>query len=290
MNAFKKSILAAGVAMVCSAPSHAQIPVVGGLLGGDLLGGGIPVVGGLLGGDLLGGGIPVVGGLLGGDLLGGGIPVVGGLLGGDLLGGGIPVVGGLLGGDLLGGGIPVVGGLLGGDLLGGGIPVVGGLLGGDLLGGGIPVVGGLLDGGLPGLDLLSGGGIPVVGDLLGGGSGLASIPAVGPALEFILAGDFLPRLLPDGAELMQLTNITSTVTQLVPGVLSNPDAVLSTVNELGINAAVGAAPIVAVLLENPAGVLEYISNGGTILMQGLNGSGGNSVIPGIPLLTQPLGI
>jgi hypothetical protein len=236
MNAFKKSILAAGVAMVCSAPSHAQIPVVGGLLGGDLLGGGIPVVGGLLGGDLLGGGIPVVGGLLGGDLLGGGIPVVGGLLGGDLLGGGIPVVGGLLGGDLLGGGIPVV------------------------------------------------------GDLLGGGSGLASIPAVGPALEFILVGDFLPRLLPDGAELMQLTNITSTVTQLVPGVLSNPDAVLSTVNELVINAGVAAAPVLAVLLENPAGLLEYFSNGGTILMQGLNGSGGNSVIPGIPLLTQPLGI
>lgn len=262
MNAFKKSILAAGVAMVCSAPSHAQIPVVGGLLGGGLLGGGIPVVGSL-----------TSGGLPGLDLLsGGGIPVIGSL-----------TSGGLPGLDLLsGGGIPVIGSL-----------TSGGLPGLDLLsGGGIPVIGSLTSGGLPGLDLLSGGGIPVVGGLISGGSGssLASIPVLGPALDFILAGDFLPRLLPDGAELMQLTNITSTVTQLVPGVLGNPDAVLSTVNELGINAGVAAAPVVAVLLDNPAGVLEYISNGGTILTQGLNGAGGNSVIPGIPLLTQPLGI
>ncbi|MDN5862133.1 MAG: hypothetical protein L0H19_01655, partial [Salinisphaera sp.] len=63
-----------------------------GLLGGD---------GGLLGGS--GGGLPLVGDLLGGNLLGGLLGGEGGLLGGLLGGGagGLPIVGGLLGGGLL---------------------------------------------------------------------------------------------------------------------------------------------------------------------------------------------
>ena len=90
---------------------------LGGLLGGDLLGG--VLGGGLLGGDLLGG------------VLGGGLPLVGPVLDGVL-------GGGALGGEGLGGGLPLVGpvldGVLGGDLLGGGLPL--GLLGEDgVLGG-----------------------------------------------------------------------------------------------------------------------------------------------------------
>ena len=42
------------------------------------------------------------------------------------------------------------------------------------------------------------------------------------------------------------------------------------------------------LLENPAGIIDFFMGGGTILTRALNGSGGNSVVPGIPLLTQPL--
>ena len=96
MNKKMKALLG-GLAIASSAmTAQAQIPVVGGLLSG------LPVVGGIVGGDLLGG-----------DLLGG-LPIVGGLAGGDLLGS-LPVVGGLAGGDLLGG-LPVVGGLAGGGL------------------------------------------------------------------------------------------------------------------------------------------------------------------------------
>lgn len=109
-------------------------------------------------------------------------------------------------------------------------------------------------------------------------------------MVFIVDGDFLPRLLPDPVELMQLTNGSAVITDVVVGAIGEPQAVFSTVNELGVNAGVAAVPVFGVLLENPAGLLDFFMGGGTILTQALNGSGGNSVVPGIPLLTQPLGL
>lgn len=166
-----------------------------------------------------------------------------------------------------------------------------------------------LGGGLGGLSAPSLGSLPLLGDLggllgglgglgglgdlasLGGGAGgLEGIPALGSGLAFIVDGDFLPRLLPDPVQLMQLTNGSAVVTEIVVGAIGEPQAVFSTVNELGVNAGVGAAPILGVLLENPAGVIDFIMGGGTILTQALDGTNGNSVVPGIPILTQPLGI
>lgn len=163
-----------------------------------------------------------------------------------------------------------------------------------------------LGGGLGGLSAPSLGSLPLLGDLgdlggllgglgdlasLGGGAGgLEGIPALGSGLAFIVDGDFLPRLLPDPVQLMQLTNGSAIVTEIVVGAIGEPQAVFSTVNELGVNAGVGAAPILGVLLENPAGVVDFIMGGGTILTQALDGTNGNSAVPGIPILTQPLGI
>lgn len=167
-----------------------------------------------------------------------------------------------------------------------------------------------LGGGLGGISAPSFGSLPLLGDLggllgglggglgglgglasLGGGAGgLDGIPVLGSGLVFIVDGDFLPRLLPDPVELMQLTNGSAVVTNIVVGAIGEPQAVFSTVNELGINAGVAAVPVFGVLLENPAGLLDFFMGGGTILTQALNGTDGNSIVPGIPILTQPLGL
>lgn len=187
-----------------------------------------------------------------------------------------------LGGGLGGLSAPSLGSLLViGDLtslLGGagGLPSLDSLpIPADLAGmGGLP--------GLPSLDALPG--LPGVG---GGAGGFDSIPGIGGGLAFIVDGDFLPRLLPNPAELMQLAGGQAIVTNIVLGAVGEPEAVFSTVNELGVNAGVGAAPILGVLLENPAGVIDYLLGGGTILTSALDGTNGGSAFPGVPFLTQP---
>lgn len=164
--------------------------------------------------------------------------------------------------------------------------------------GSLPVIGDLSslaggDGGLPSL-----GALPIPTDFgalpglpsMGGAGGFDSIPGIGGALAFIIQGDFLPRLLPNSSELMQLTGGQAVVTNIVIGAIGEPEAVLSTVNELGVNAGVGAAPILGVLLENPAGVFDFLLAGGTILTPALDGTNGDSAFPGVPFLTQPFGI
>ncbi|MBW2939517.1 hypothetical protein [Zhongshania aquimaris] len=136
--------------------------------------------------------------------------------------------------------------------------------------------------GLPSLDALPG--LPEMG---GGAGGFDSIPGIGGGLAFIVDGDFLPRLLPDQTQLMQLAGGQAIVTNIIFGAAGEPEAVFSTVNELGVNAGVGAAPILAVLMENPAGVFDFLLGGGTILTPALDGTNGNSAFPGVPFLTQP---
>ncbi|RNL66793.1 hypothetical protein [Zhongshania marina] len=89
----KKSVVALVAAVGLSAPSYAQLDGLTGALGGGLGGGSVPMVGDLLGvggipvvGDVLNGVVPVLGSLVGGDVLGD-------ILGGSLVGlGELPVV------------------------------------------------------------------------------------------------------------------------------------------------------------------------------------------------------
>lgn len=171
------------------------------------------------------------------------------------------------------------------------LPSAGGLPGLPT-GGGLPGLDSLpLGGGLPGLGSLpSFGSLPGLPSMGGGAGGLEAIPGLGGGLAFIAAGDFLPRLLPDPAQLMQLAGGQAVVTNIVLGAIGEPEAVFSTLNELGVNAGIGAAPVFGVLLENPAGLFDYFTSGGTILTQALDGTNGNSAFPGVPLLTQPFGL
>jgi len=136
-------------------------------------------------------------------------------------------------------------------------------------------------GALPGLD-----GLPLIGDLTALAGGLEAIPGVGPALAYIVTGDFLPRLLPSTTELGQLAGGQAVVSNVVLGGANEPQAVLSTVNELGVNAGTAAVPVLGVLMENPAGLVDYFVSGGTILTQSLDGTNGGSAFPGVPVLTQ----
>ena len=82
----KKSVVALVAVVGLSAPSYAQLDGLTGVLGGGLGGGSVPMVGDILGvggvpvvGDLLNGVVPVLGSLVGGDVLGD-------VLGGSLIG------------------------------------------------------------------------------------------------------------------------------------------------------------------------------------------------------------
>lgn len=152
-------------------------------------------------------------------------------------------------------------------------------------------------GDLGGLGALGGGGdllalVPLDGlsGLGGGMGGLDGIPVLGPVLDLVLNGDFVEKLLPSPKIDQLAGGGAALVLELVPGVLANPQSVLGTVNELGLNAGVAAVPVLGVLMENPAGLLDYFQGGGTILFEAINGTDGNSIIPGIPLLSMPLSL
>ncbi|GAB3372857.1 hypothetical protein NCG89_06665 [Spongiibacter taiwanensis] len=175
----------------------------------------------------------------------------------------------------------------GGDLLAL-VPLdgLGGLSGVLDLGGGLSLDGGLGGGG----DLLALIPLDGLGGLGGGAGGLEGIPVLGPVLDLVLNGDFVEKLLPSPKIDQLAGGGASLLLELVPGVIANPQSVLGTVNELGLNAGVAAAPVLTVLMENPAGLLDYFQGGGTILFEAINGTGGNSIVPGIPLLSMPLNL
>lgn len=197
----------------------------------------------------------------------------------------------------LGGGLGDLTGILD---LGGGLGGLTGIL--DLGGGGLGGLTGILDLGGGGdlfalipLDITSGlgGGLPLDGlaNLGGGfGGGLESIPVLGPVLDLILNGDFIEKMMPSPKVDQLLGGGTALLFELGPGAIANPASILSTVNELGVNAGTAAVPVLAVLMENPAGLLDYFQSGGTILFQAINGTDGNSIIPGIPLISMPLSL
>lgn len=155
---------------------------------------------------------------------------------------------------------------------------------------------------LPGLDggagLGGGLGGSGLGDLTGaldglggaGGSGdFAAIPFFGPVLVLVSDTDFLDNVIPS-PPVERFALGTALVEDLVLGAIANPEAVFSTIQELGVNAGIAAVPVLGVLMEDPAGLADYFANGGTILLPAAGSSGGSSgsIFPGAPLLTDPL--
>lgn len=122
----------------------------------------------------------------------------------------------------------------------------------------------------------------------GGAGGLEGIPFIGSVVDLLLNSDFIEKLTPSPSIERLAGGGSALLLQAGPGVVANPASVLETVNELGVNAGFAAVPVLAVLTENPAGLLDYFQGGGTIFFEAINGTGGASIFPGVPLVSQPL--
>jgi hypothetical protein len=123
----------------------------------------------------------------------------------------------------------------------------------------------------------------------GGFGGLGELPIVGPVLELLVDGEFVQELMP-APPIDRFSEGGALFEGLVLGAITEPQAVLETVQDLGINAGFAAVPVFQVLMENPETLFDYVMNGGTILFPAAGSTGGSqgSVLPGIPLLTDPL--
>ena len=153
--------------------------------------------------------------------------------------------------------LPIIGGLLGGD---GGLPLVGGLLGGD---GGLPLVGGLLGDG--------GGSLPLVGGL----------PVLGTFLPFVL-GELPASLMAIDLPVAKTLAGLGQVGGLVGSLSGNPEALIRPVQHLALPVAFDVIPLTEVLFSNPAGLLDFLTSGGVLLMPDI------SLVPRTPLVNQPL--
>lgn len=140
------------------------------------------------------------------------------------------------------------------------LPIVGGLLGGD---GGLPLVGGLVGGG--------GGSLPLVGDL----------PVLGTFLPFAL-GELPASLMAIDLPIAKTLAGLGEVGGLVGPILGNPAALIRPVQHLALPVAFDVIPLTEVLFSNPAGLFDFLTNGGVLLMPDI------ALIPRIPLLNQPL--
>ena len=130
----------------------------------------------------------------------------------------------------------------------------------------IPVVGDLL-GGLTGGTNGGLNGIPVLGDLLGGGTG------------FLLNQGFL-ILPPLGDPSAALGNYQSII-ESVLFVASGPQPFVDAITSGLAGSIVTVLPVVA---GNPAGLLEFVLDGGTLITPS------NALVPPIPILNAPLGL
>lgn len=159
-----------------------------------------------------------------------------------------------------------------------------GLAGGDMGLGGLADMGS----GLGGLEDL-GAGLGGAGGSGGGSGDFSAIPFFGPVLTLLTDADFLAKFTP-APPTDRFALGTALVEDLVLGAIMNPEAVFSTLQELGGNASVATVPVLAVIMDDPSGLPDYFANGGTILLPAAGSSGGSSgsIFPGAPLLTDPL--
>ncbi len=129
----------------------------------------------------------------------------------------------------------------------------------------LPIIGGLLSGGM------SSGSIPLIGDL----------PVLGTFLPFAL-GELPASLaeidLPTDQTLGGLTQIAG----LAGPISGNPESLIRPIQKLALPVFFDVVPAADVLLSNPAGLMDFFTNGGTLLMPDI------ALIPRIPLVNQPL--
>lgn len=167
------------------------------------------------------------------------------------------------------------------------LPVIG-LLSGGLGDGGIPLLGSLgLGGDIPVLGSFDfGAGIPLFGNFDGV---LPSLPGLDELVDVSAVPLLLPELLTDlprslGRNAGSVSGVIGLVTQLNP--LQSGGTVIGIGSNLGVGALYSLVPVVDVLTNDPANIVEYLLGNGTILTEfGILGT-----LPGIPVVTAPLGL
>tara|TARA_R110001583_G_scaffold174631_1_gene329095 strand:- start:1876 stop:2451 length:576 start_codon:yes stop_codon:yes gene_type:complete len=136
------------------------------------------------------------------------------------------------------------------------LPVIGGLLGGDMLGG---------------LGNLGGESLPLV----------ESLPVLGTFLPFAL-GELPASLLAIEPPIDKTIAGLGQIGGLAGPVSGNPESLIRPVQKLAIPVAYDVIPVTKVLLNNPAGLPDFFTQGGVLIMPDI------ALIPAIPLVNQPL--
>ncbi|RNL64441.1 hypothetical protein [Zhongshania marina] len=136
----------------------------------------------------------------------------------------------------------------------------------------LPIIGGLLGGGLPSTGGLGGGGsLPLVGGL----------PVLGTFLPFVL-GELPMSLTAIDLPIEKTLAGLGQVGGLVGAISGNPEALIRPVQHLALPVAFDVIPLTEVLFSNPAGLLDFLTSGGVLLMPDI------SLVPRTPLVNQPL--
>ncbi len=136
------------------------------------------------------------------------------------------------------------------------LPVIGGLLGGDMLGG---------------LGNLGGESLPLV----------ESLPVLGTFLPFAL-GELPASLLAIEPPIDKTIAGLGQIGGLAGPVSGNPESLIRPVQKLAIPVAYDVIPVTKVLLNNPADLPDFFTQGGVLIMPDI------ALIPAIPLVNQPL--
>lgn len=127
----------------------------------------------------------------------------------------------------------------------------------------LPLVGGLFGGG--------GGGLPLGGDL----------PVLGTFLPFAM-GELPASLMAIELPIAKTSGGLAALGGLAGPVSENPALLIRPIQHLALPVAFDVIPITEVLFANPAGLLDFFTNGGVLVMPDI------SLIPRVPLVNQPL--
>lgn len=127
--------------------------------------------------------------------------------------------------------------------------------------------------------------LPIVGGLLGAGDG--SLPFGG---DLPILGTFLPFAMGELPASLMAVELPTTKTlgglgalgSLMGPISENPSALIRPMQHLALPVAFDVIPLTEVLFANPAGLLDFFTSGGVLVMPDI------SLIPRTPLVNQSL--
>jgi len=128
--------------------------------------------------------------------------------------------------------------------------------------------------------------LPIIGGLLGVGGGssislIGDLPVLGTFLPFAM-GDLPTSLMAINLPIDKTLSGLGQAGGLVGPISGNPAILIRPLQHLALPVAFDVIPLTEVLFDNPAGLVDFFTSGGVLVMPDI------ALIPRIPLVNQPL--